>query len=261
MNYAMVKTLIWKDWYFQLRAILLSLAGGVVSLAIVAYGGKAGFMIGLIFLITILIAMGAILVIGTLVGERENQTLAFVMSLPVSYLEYSTAKILSTLLIFFPFWLTLVAGSLALIVAAPAIHGLFAFTVIMSVEILVSTCLMIAVALVTESKGWTISAMMVGNLAINIVGYFVAHIPGIAAGIRWRAAITGLHRHGASGSEEAVLKIAASIAAGLPLSLHDALGSLDHATLRAVLRAIAHASSGWCGHDLITPAGPQEPLF
>ena len=84
MNYAMVKTLIWKDWYFQLRAILLSLAGGVVSLAIVAYGGKAGFMIGLIFLITILIAMGAILVIGTLVGERENQTLAFVMSLPVS---------------------------------------------------------------------------------------------------------------------------------------------------------------------------------
>lgn len=84
---------------------------------------------------------------------------------------------------------------------------------------------------------------------------------GIAAGIRWRTAITGLHRHGATGSEKAVLQIAASIAAGIPLSLHDALGSLDYPTLRAVLRAIAHANSGWCGHDLITPAGPQEPLF
>jgi hypothetical protein len=84
---------------------------------------------------------------------------------------------------------------------------------------------------------------------------------GIAAGIRWRAAITGLHRHGATGSEKAVLQIAASIAAGLPVSLHDALGSLDRPALRAVLRAVAHANSGQCGHDLITPANPQEPLF
>jgi hypothetical protein len=84
---------------------------------------------------------------------------------------------------------------------------------------------------------------------------------GTAAVIRWRTAITSLDRHGATGSEKAVLRIAASIAAGIPLSLHDALGSLDHAALRAVLRAIAHANSGWSGHDLITPATSQEPLF
>jgi ABC-type transport system involved in multi-copper enzyme maturation permease subunit len=191
----MVRSLIFKDWYFQRKAILLSLAGGLASLGIVIFGGNVGFYIGLIFLITIMIAIGATLVMGTLVGERENQTLAFVMSLPVSYREYSTAKILGNLLIFVPFWLTLVAGSLALIVAAPTIHGLFAFTVIMAVEILTSTCLMIAVALVTESKGWTISAMMVGNLGINVVGYIVAHVPGIKDGmfgtvIQWRPAAT-----------------------------------------------------------------------
>ena len=54
---------------------------------------------------------------------------------------------------------------------------------------------MISVALVTESKGWTISAMMVGNLGINVVGYFVAHIPSIASGlfgkvIQWTPAAT-----------------------------------------------------------------------
>ena len=53
----------------------------------------------------------------------------------------------------------------------------------MAVEILVSTCLMIAVALVTESKGWAISALMVGNVALNVVGYLVAHIPGISHGL------------------------------------------------------------------------------
>ncbi|MGA2049271.1 MAG: ABC-2 transporter permease [Terracidiphilus sp.] len=195
MNYAMVRSLIFKDWYFQRTAILLSLAGGLASLGMVAFGGKVGFYLGLLALITIMIAIGAMMVMSTLVGERENQTLAFVMSLPISYREYSTAKIFGSLLIFIPFWIILVAGSVALIIVSPTIHGLFAFTVIMAVEILTSTCLMIAVALVTESKGWTISAMMVGNLGINVVGYIVAHVPGIKDGmfgtvIQWRPAAT-----------------------------------------------------------------------
>lgn len=195
MNYSMVKCLILKDWYFQRRAILLCLAGGVLSLGIIAFGRNVGFYLGLLLLVTIMIVIGATLVMGTLVGERENQTLAFVMSLPISFREYTAAKILVNLLIFVPFWLILVAGSLGLILAAPTIQGLFAFTVIMAVEILMSTCLMIAVALVTESKGWTISAMIAGNLAINVVGYIVAHIPGISNGmfgttIQWRPAAT-----------------------------------------------------------------------
>jgi ABC-2 type transport system permease protein len=195
MNYPMVRRLILKDWYFQRRAILLCLAGGMLSLGIIAFGGKVGFYLGLLLLITIMIMIGATLVMGTLVGERENQTLAFVMSLPISFREYTAAKILVNLLIFVPFWLMLLAGSLGLILATPTIHGLFAFTVIMAVEILMSTCLMIAVALVTESKGWTISAMIAGNLAINVVGYIVAHIPGISDGmfgttIQWRPAAT-----------------------------------------------------------------------
>ena len=49
MNYSMVMRLIWKDWYFQRMAILVSLAGGALSLGIVAFGGQAGFTIGLVF--------------------------------------------------------------------------------------------------------------------------------------------------------------------------------------------------------------------
>jgi hypothetical protein len=77
----------------------------------------------------------------------------------------------------------MLAGSLALIVISPPIHGFFAFAIIMAVEILVSTCLMLVVALVTESKPWSISAMITGNLALNVVGYLVAHLPGIKDGL------------------------------------------------------------------------------
>lgn len=179
MNYSMVKSLILKDWYFQRTTILLSLAGGAASLAIVIFGGQPGFMIGLILLVTILAMISGMTVMNNVLGERENHTLPFLMSLPISYLEYTTSKILGALIIFVPFWMAIVAGCLGLILVAPVIHGLFAFTVIMAVEMLVSNCLLIAVALVTESKGWSISAMVTGNVAISLVGYIVAHIPGI----------------------------------------------------------------------------------
>ena len=188
MNYSMVKSLILKDWYFQRMSILLALAGGVLSLGIVAFGGQPGFTLGLILLVTVMVMLSAMSVMGNTIGERENQTLAFSMSLSISYLEYTTSKILGNLLIFVPFWLAIVSGCLGLIVVAPPIRGLFAFTVIMAVEILISTCLMIAVALVTESKSWTIAAMVTGNLALNVVGYLVAHIRSIRDGM-WSKAI------------------------------------------------------------------------
>ena len=183
MNNSMIKRLILKDWYFQRQSILLAFAGGAISLGIVCTGTQAGFTIGLILLVTVMVMISAMTVMGNVLGERENQTLAFAMTLPISYLEYTTSKILGNLLIFIPFWLTMLAGSLALIVYSPPIHGFFAYAIIMAVEILVSTCLMLVVALVTESKAWSISAMIAGNLGLNVFGYLVAHIPSISKGL------------------------------------------------------------------------------
>jgi ABC-2 type transport system permease protein len=183
MNYPMVKLLILKDWYLHRWAIFSSLAAGAISLGIVATGGKAAFFIGLILLVTTIIAVGSMLVTSTIVEERKQQTLAFVMSLPISYREYTAAKVLGNLFIFLVPWLTLVFGSIALLVFSPKAQGLIPFVVIMSMEMLVSTCLVLAVAVISESQGWTIGAIMVGNLALNVVGYFVAHVPGIAKGM------------------------------------------------------------------------------
>jgi ABC-type Na+ efflux pump permease subunit len=119
-----------------------------------------------------------------MVNERKEQTLAFVMSLPISYTDYTVAKLLGTVLIFLLPWLLLVLGSLALFAVPHGVpHGLLPFTVIMATDILVNTCLIMAVALVTESQGWAVAAIMVGNISINLVGYYVAHLPGIAKGM------------------------------------------------------------------------------
>jgi hypothetical protein len=62
--------------------------------------------------------------------------------------------------------------------------------------------------------------------------------------IRWNAAVTALELgclH-ATGSERAVLLIAASIAEGTPVSLRDCLGSLDRRNIALVTDAITAAN-------------------
>lgn len=197
MNYEMVKRLILKDWYLQRLPIALSIVGGAASLAIVAKGGQAGFTLGIILLVTVLVTIGAMLAMNLTVLERKEQTLAFVMTLPVSYREYTAAKLLGILLIFLVPWLACMAGSLAVIEFAPQIRGLVPFIIIMGFEILANICMIAAAGLISESQGWTIAVLMVGNLVLNGYGYFVAHIASIGNGMfgpvmHWSATASGL---------------------------------------------------------------------
>ena len=169
----------------------------VATLGIIATGAKVAFLIGLILLIMVIISIGAQMAVATIVTERKEQTLPFVMSLPISYREYTASKLWGNLLIFLVPWLTMVVGSIGLLLWSPSSRGLVPYTAIMSVEILLSTCLILAVALITESQGWAVAAIMVGNLAVNGIGYVVAHIGGIAKGmwgptIQWSGAASAV---------------------------------------------------------------------
>jgi ABC-2 type transport system permease protein len=186
MNYQVVKRLVWKDWYLCRQAILMAIGAGFVCTGIVLFGGKGGFILGLIALITILIGGGAYLAMQTTVMERKEKTLPFVMSLPFSYREFTAAKILANLLAFLVLWFTLVFLSFFAVAMVPELHGLVSYVAVMSVEILVSTSLVIAVAIMTESQGWTIAAIIFGNLALNGFGYYVAHIDSIGRAM-WKA--------------------------------------------------------------------------
>ena len=193
----MVKRLMLKDWYLNRWPIVASLAATIASLGIVATGNKEAFLLGIILLVMVIVFIGAHLVVSTIVNERKEQTLPFVMTLPISYREYTASKIWGNLLIFLVPWFTMVLGGLFLLLYDAKTYGLVPYFVIMSTEILMSTCLIITTALITESQGWTVGAIMVGNIGVNGIGYLVAHIPAIAQGmwgsaIQWSKAATGV---------------------------------------------------------------------
>lgn len=67
------------------------------------------------------------------------------------------------------------------------------------------------------------------------------------ATIRWRSAVTALGqaRLPCSSSEADVLRIAASLGAGVPVRLSHVLGCLDHRNIAHVVRAIGIANDTW----------------
>lgn len=78
-------------------------------------------------------------------------------------------------------------------------------------------------------------------------------IPGDGDGlavIDWRAAIAALDDSlPCSGGENRMLRLAASLAGGIPVNLRDALTGLDDRNIQLVINAVLHAS----GHR--TPSG------
>ncbi|HKF46712.1 MAG TPA: ABC-2 transporter permease [Terracidiphilus sp.] len=180
MNYAVVRQLILKDWYLNRGVILGSIPVGLVALAIVLTGKPVAFMLCVILLCMVIVGVGAQLAFVTTINERKEQTLAFVMSLPVSWREYTAAKILANLIIFLIPWLPLTAGALGLLLLPGATHGLVPFTAIMALEMLITTSIIVTAGIITESQAWTTAGIFLSSLGINLGGYIFAHLPGIS---------------------------------------------------------------------------------
>jgi ABC-2 type transport system permease protein len=181
INYSIVRQLILKDWYLNRWIIFSSIPAGIASLAIVLTGKQIAFMLCIILLCMIIVGVGAQLAIVTTVNERKEQTLAFVMSLPVSWREYTAAKILANLIIFLIPWLLLTAGALGVLCLPGALHGLIPFTAIMAVEMLVTTTLIVVAGIITESQAWATVGIFCSSLGINVLGYGFAHLRGISS--------------------------------------------------------------------------------
>jgi ABC-type transport system involved in multi-copper enzyme maturation permease subunit len=162
-------------------AIAGYLAAGAVALLLLDAGHEGAFYAGCILLLTILISVGIHLVMATVVLERSEHTLPFVMSLPISPREYTAAKILANMLIFLVPWAALLIGSVMIIAMASGHDGVIPFVIVVLTELFVSYCLILAVAIMSESQGWTIGAMVFGNLSLQAFLYLVSHIPSVAS--------------------------------------------------------------------------------
>ena len=180
MNRSLVWDLILKDWRLYRPMILICMIVGAAALALSQWGNEPTLVVGIVVFFIAIIMAGTMLPMLGIVNERKNRNLAFLMSLPITYLEYTTAKLISTLLIFLVPWLTLVGLAISVIEFRNFVpHGMIPMTLILSGLPFVGMCIMIAAALVGESEGWGIAANVFCQCSYGLTWYFLFRIPAL----------------------------------------------------------------------------------
>ncbi len=172
--------LVKKDWHFNKLPMLGYALLGVIALALIYLANGTSFLIGSILLITVVVTVGIHLIFVTVIYERSKQTLPMIMSLPITFMQYTRAKMIANIGVFALAWLALLIGAITVITSnAELPNGLLPFSTIILGELFVANVLILAVAMVTESETWTIVVMAVCNVCISIFMFFVKSFPAI----------------------------------------------------------------------------------
>ena len=174
-----VYELIRKDWELNRVAVGAGMILGILAIGITFFGGTVPAVIGIACFYTVMGVFGSILP-KNIYEERKNQTMAFIMSLPVSAIEYSIAKMISTIGIFLLFWLTLVGVAATMILTRKEIpDGLIPLMLVLSSQILLGFVLICSVGMVKENESWVIATVILVNVSYSLGWYLLIRIPEI----------------------------------------------------------------------------------
>jgi len=180
MNYAMVARLVLKDWHLNRVTMAMLFVGGVVALGLIVRGGEIAGVMGLSFAFVVLILAGIMPPMWSIVQERKNKSLAFVMSLPISAFEYTLAKVVANTSMYVVVWLAIVASVLWML-AAGGYVGWVPLGVLVSLAPMAAFFLLVAVSLVSESEGWSILVMSACNVSYSFAWYLLIRQPQVRA--------------------------------------------------------------------------------
>ena len=185
----MIGQLILKDWRLHRLQILLAMVVGLLALAVLQRGGEVSFVLGSVWFSVAIIVLGCMLPMSAIVNERKKQTLAFLMSLPLTSIQYTTAKVVSTVAMFLAPWLALFISALLLITTRNLLpHGAIPMLLIVCLMPVVGFFIIFGTALVGESEGWGIAATVICNSSYGVTWYLLCRVSSLTANWAGRAA-------------------------------------------------------------------------
>jgi ABC-2 type transport system permease protein len=180
MTGSVVRHLVLKDWRLNRMQITLSMAGGAVALALVHIKQEVPVVLGAVWFFLALILLGCFLPSTSVVNERKRQNLAFLMSLPISPMQYTWAKVASSFGMFLVPWVALVAAAVSLVATIGIPRGFIPMLLVLAGLTLIGFSVIVGSAIVGESEGWYQVAVVVCNSSYGIGWYLIARIPQVS---------------------------------------------------------------------------------
>ncbi len=176
MNILMIKILVLKDWYLHRIAITLALIGLSIGIILSSLSGTTFPSIGFSMIMCIVIALMFYLPLSTVLSERNEKTLPFILSLPVSPSEYTTSKIVMNFIVFLiPLAGMSICSHIMIIDDSGHMAGISTnHLYVLLLGILVFYSFLLGFSLITESMGWTVTLIVLvvfffGNVVLQVV--------------------------------------------------------------------------------------------
>jgi ABC-2 type transport system permease protein len=188
MNRALIARLILKDWYLSRQPLVLIGAAGSLSIGLLYLRREDTGTIGLISALIAAVMLSILLPMQTVVNERKQHNLAFVMSLPISPMEYTAAKVVGNLSAFLVLWAAIAIGVLGTLARTGIFGGLIPFGMVVALAPFVAFCLLLSVAIVVESEMWAMLTMGVTNVSYSF-WFLLMKIPGLPEQLKSPVAI------------------------------------------------------------------------
>src|SRR5262245_12441084 len=101
---SIVRQLVWKDVQLHRTQLVFTILCGVAALTLLLWRQEPTTVVCTIICFIALIFASAMLPSASVLNERKRQTLPFLMSLPISAMQYTTAKLIGTVGMFVIPW-------------------------------------------------------------------------------------------------------------------------------------------------------------
>jgi ABC-2 type transport system permease protein len=177
---AVIKLLVLKDWQLHRAQIFITIILGAVALTTLLLKREAVTVVGSVSFFIALILIGCMLPATNILNERKKQNMPYVMSLPITSVDYTTAKLAGTLGMFLIPWVTLLLAAVWLIAIKSVMpHGVIPMALILLTLPFVGFSLITALTLIGETEGWSIAGNVVCNSSYGLIWYFITQTPSL----------------------------------------------------------------------------------
>jgi hypothetical protein len=181
MNTNSIGILFLKDLYLSRRPLFAYFAAAIACSAISVVPQPTLAFVGFVLILTVAIGSGMHLLGELLLSEGNDQTRTFILSLPVSLLDYSIAKIAVVLTTFLIPWFTMLGCSVVLTAVLPwGKAGAIPVLIVVFLELLAAYTLQLVTAVISESVGWTVCVMVACNVFLNLFLVTLFQAPEVA---------------------------------------------------------------------------------
>ncbi len=187
---AIISKLVWKDLLIMKMPTFWWWVCGILAIAVAVTGGQALLNLSIILFISGMAGVGIHTIMRTVVEERREKTLPFIMSLPITISDYTSAKLISNLLIFGVVWGTLSLATYVMIFTSDVLPvGNIPFLTIVFATIFLANIIVLTISLVTETIGGCIAAIIGANIGAQLFLWAVVDLDGIRSTINGPEAV------------------------------------------------------------------------